>query len=342
MSKVAPSTRNATIHDVAQRAGVSYQTVSRVINHHPSVAPATRQRVLGAIEDLNYRPSLIAKGLVTRRSHLIGIVASATDQYGPAQIVQHVEQSARLSGYDSMLTTLRRFEAAEMVQAVARLQQFGVDGLVLLTPYDAHEIVPVISASVPFIMIDATTEVEGPSVSVDQFEGGRLATEHLVHLGHRRILHIGGPVEWNDADLRHRGYRHVLAAHGLPELPRLTGDWSAQSGFRAVEEARGADTAFTAVFAGNDQMALGVLSALARMGLRVPEDVSVVGFDGTPESAFYQPPLTTVQQNFAQLGRKSLEELMRRIQGQRLGASHHVFQPHLLVRATTAPPGARA
>lgn len=338
MPRVA--TRNATIHDVAQRAGVSYQTVSRVINNHPSVAPATRQRVMGAIEDLDYRPSLIAKGLVTRRSHLIGIVASATDQYGPAQIVQHVEQSARLSGYDSMLTTLRRFEAAEMVQAVARLQQFGVDGLVLLTPYDAHEIVPVIGAKVPFILLDATTEVEGPSVSVDQFEGGRLATEHLALLGHRRILHIGGPVEWNDADLRHRGYRHVLAAHGLPELPRLNGDWSAQSGFDALGAARGAGVSFTAVFAGNDQMALGVLSALTRLGLRVPEDVSVVGFDGTPESAFYQPPLTTVQQNFAQLGRKSLEELIRRIQGQRLGASHHVFQPHLLVRATTAPPGA--
>ncbi|BDP44164.1 LacI family transcriptional regulator (plasmid) [Deinococcus aetherius] len=340
MSKVVP--RNATIHDVAKRAGVSYQTVSRVINNHVSVAPATRQRVLHAIEELKYKPSLIAKGLVTRRSHLIGIVASATDQYGPAQIVQHVEQSARLCGYDSMLTTLRRFEAAEMVQAVARLQQFGVDGLVLLTPYDAHEVVPVIGAQVPFILIDATTEVDGPSVSVDQFEGGRIATEHLIELGHRQILHLGGPVEWSDADLRYRGYCAALAAHRLPELPRLNGDWSAQSGFNVLEAALAGGLTFTAVFAGNDQMALGAMSALARAGRRVPEDVSVVGFDGTPESAFYQPPLTTVQQNFAQLGRKSLEELIRRIQGQRLGASHHVFQPHLLVRATTVPPGPRA
>ncbi|GBF06343.1 LacI family transcriptional regulator [Deinococcus aerius] len=336
MPKVAA--RGATIHDVARRAGVSYQTVSRVINNHVNVAPATRERVLHAIGELNYKPSLIAKGLVTRRSQLIGIVAYATDQYGPAQIVQQVEQSARRSGYESLLTTLRRFEAAEIVQAVARLQQFGVDGVVLLTPYDAHEIVPVIGASVPFILIDATTEVDGPSVSVDQFEGGRMATEHLVALGHRRILHVGGPPEWSDADLRYRGYRDVLAAHGLPELPRLNGDWSAQSGSQALEAALSGGLDFTAVFAGNDQMALGVMSALVRAGRRVPGEVSVVGFDGTPESAFYQPPLTTVQQNFAQLGRKSLEELIRRIQGQRLGASHHVFQPQLLVRDTTAPP----
>lgn len=342
MSRVAApareATRNATIHDVARRAGVSYQTVSRVINNHPSVAPATRQRVQGAIEELGYRPSLLAKGLVTRRSQLIGIVASATDQYGPAQIVQQVEQSARRSGYDSLLTTLRRFEPGEMVGAVQRLRQFGVDGLVLLTPFDAREIVPVIGEDLPFILIDATSEVEGPTVSVDQFEGGRLATEHLVTLGHRRILHVGGPPEWSDAELRYRGYRSVLEAHGLPDLPRLTGDWSAGSGCDALQRARQSGLSFTAVFAANDQMALGAVSALTRAGLEVPRDVSVVGFDGTPESAFYRPPLTTVRQDFALLGRKSLEELLRRIGGRRLAPSHHVFQPQLLPRATTAPP----
>lgn len=326
------------MHDVAHHAGVSYQTVSRVVNNQANVAAATRERVLQVIQALNYRPSLVAKGLVTRRSGLIGIVAYGTGQYGPARIVQQVEQACRDRGYEVMLTTLRAFEPGDIHAAVERLRQFGVDGLVLLTPLDAHQAVAAAGGGCPFVMIDATREVEGPSVSIDQFEGARLATEHLAGLGHRRILHVAGPSEWSDAELRWQGYLDVVIGRGLPALARQAGDWSARSGHMALLRALDQGEQFTAVFSANDQMALGVMAALTSKGLRVPGDVSVVGFDDLPEAAFYSPPLTTVQQNLEVLGRKAVDELMRLIASNTGRPRQYLFQPNLIVRDSTAVP----
>jgi len=331
--------RTATINDVADRAGVSYQTVSRVINNQANVAPATRQRVLQAIEELSYRPSLMAKGLVTRKSQLIGIVAYGTGQYGPAQIVQQVEQASRDRGYEVLVTTLREFEPEAIGRAVERLGQFGVDGLVMVTPLDAHRAVEAAGTAFPFVMIDATRDVNGPSVSIDQFEGARIATAHLVDLGHRCILHVAGPGEWSDAELRYQGHLDVLLRSSLPALPRRTGDWSAESGYAAARAALDAGEHFTAVFAANDQMALGVVAALGERGLRVPTDVSVVGFDATPESAFFSPPLTTVEQKLEVLGRKAVDELMRLMTESARQPRQYLFQPTLIVRGSTAAPG---
>lgn len=331
------ATQSVTIHDVARRSGVSYQTVSRVINNHVSVADQTRARVLAAIEELNYRPSILAKSLVTKRSQLIGMVAYGTEQYGPSQVVQNVERSARSHGYEIILATLSEFKEAEIMAATSRLQQFGVDGLVLLTPYDAHDIVKRLGTGLPFIMIDATADVDGTTVSIDQVEGGIIATEHLISLGHRRILHVSGPNEWSDAELRYQGYLQTLDRHGLEPLPRYEGDWSPGSGFAAVQKALGDRLSFTAVLAGNDQMALGAMRALKGAGLEVPAQVSVVGFDDTPETPYYDPPLTTVVQDFGLLGRKSLEELLRLIEQPQERFRHFVFQPQLVVRGTSAP-----
>ncbi|ADV65924.1 LacI family DNA-binding transcriptional regulator [Deinococcus maricopensis] len=330
-------TRNATITDVAKLAGVSYQTVSRVINDHPSVAPATRERVQNAIDALNYRPSLVAKSLVTRRTQLIGVVAYGTDQYGPAQIVQNVERAAREYGYEILLTTLHAFATAEMQANVQRLMQFGVDGVVLLTPFQPQMAVDAVGGSLPYILIDANEKVEGSSVIIDQFEGACQATTHLLDLGHERILHVSGPVEWSDAELRHQGYVHALERARLEPLPRLIGDWSARSGHEAVQRALQDGLPFTAVFAGNDQMALGAIAALHASGRRVPEDVSVVGFDNTPESAFFSPALTTVHQNFAALGRKSMDNLMRVMRDPERPARQYILQPQLIVRQSTGP-----
>ena len=335
MAKLAA--RSVTIHDVARQSGVSYQTVSRVINNHVSVADNTRARVLAAIDELNYRPSILAKSLVTKRSQLIGMVAYGTEQYGPSQVVQNVERSARSHGYEIILATLSEFKEQEILAATSRLQQFGVDGLVLLTPYDAHDIVKRLGTRLPFIMIDATADVDGTTVSIDQLEGGVIATEHLISYGHRQILHISGPNEWSDAELRYRGYVQALEARGLSALPRYEGDWSPGSGFACVGRALEAGLEFTAVLAGNDQMALGALRALKQAGLRVPEHVSVVGFDDTPETAYYDPPLTTVVQDFGLLGRKSLEELLRLIEQPQERFRHFVFQPQLVVRGTSGP-----
>ncbi len=331
------SGQSVTIHDVARQSGVSYQTVSRVINNHVSVADQTRARVLAAIEELNYRPSILAKSLVTKRSQLIGMVAYGTEQYGPSQVVQNVERSARSHGYEIILATLSEFKEQEILAATSRLQQFGVDGLVLLTPYDAHDIVKRLGTRLPFIMIDATADVDGTTVSIDQLEGGVIATEHLISYGHRQILHVSGPNEWSDSELRYQGYLQVLEAHGLHALPRYEGDWSPGSGFAGVQSALEAGLEFTAVLAGNDQMALGAMKALKQAGLRVPEHVSVVGFDDTPETAYYDPPLTTVVQDFGLLGRKSLEELLRLIEQPQERFRHFVFQPQLVVRGTSGP-----
>lgn len=341
------SARSVTIHDVARLSGVSYQTVSRVINNQANVAAPTRLRVQQAIEALDYRPSILAKSLVTRRSQLIGVIAHGMNQYGPSQILQNVQESAHSFGYEIMLTTLQQVDLEEVreqdvLTAALRLRQFGVDGLVLLTNYDAHDIVKGLGHSLPFVLIDAAADMDGPTVSIDQFEGAVMATRHLMSLGHRRILQITGPRGWSDAQLRREGFAHVTRSEGLSALPVYEGDWSAGSGFAVTRQALADGLAFTAVFAGNDQMALGVLAALAEAGLKVPQQVSVIGFDDTPESAYYTPPLTTINQNFALLGRRSMEELKRLIEHAPDGPLHQrvhhlIFQPQLVLRSTTAP-----
>lgn len=342
--RIRSRTQTVTIHDVAKQSGVSYQTVSRVINNHVNVAQQTRARVLRTIEELNYRPSLLAKGLVTRRSQMIGVVAHGMNQYGPSQILQNVQESAHAVGYEIMLTTLQQVNLEnvreqDVLTAARRLQQFGVDGLILLTNYDAHDIARGLAGSLPFVMIDATTDVNGPTISIDQFCGAAAVTQYLSELGHRRLLHISGPPGWSDAKLRREGFESVVSQGHMDILPIYEGDWSAQSGYQATLRALEHGLKFTGVFASNDQMALGVLSALREHGLSVPGDVSVVGFDDTPEAAYYDPPLTTVRQDFAQLGRKSLNELLRLIQEPEGRERHFVFGSQLIVRATTAPPG---
>lgn len=350
------SAQSITIHDVARLSGVSYQTVSRVINNQANVAVPTRLRVQQAIEALDYRPSILAKSLVTRRSQLIGVIAHGMSQYGPSQILQNVQESAHSFGYEIMLTTLQQVKLEEVreqdvLTAALRLRQFGVDGLMLLTNYDAHNIVRGLGRSLPFVLIDAASDVDGPTVSIDQFEGAVMAVRHLVALGHRRILQITGPSGWSDAQLRQGGFAHVTGSEKLSALPVYEGDWSAESGYRATRQALADGEVFTAIFAGNDQMALGVLAALAAAGLRVPEQVSVIGFDDTPESAYYTPPLTTVNQNFALLGRRSMEELKRLIEQPPGEPPHHqvhhrahhlIFQPQLVLRSTTAPAATQA
>ena len=338
-----PRTQQITIHDVARRSGVSYQTVSRVINNQANVAALTRERVQQAIDELNYRPSLLAKSLVTQRSQLIGVIAHGLDQYGPSQILQNVQESAHANGYEIMLTTLPQLALEEVreqdvLKAAQRLSQFGVDGLVLLTNYDAHDIVRGLSRTLPFVLIDATADVDGPTVSIDQFGGGVLAAEHLVSLGHRELLHISGPAAWSDATLRQAGFESVRRREKLPLRPSYAGNWSAQSGYQATLQALNDGLSFTAVFASNDQMALGVLAALKASGRRVPQDVSVIGFDDTPESAYFEPPLTTLNQDFALLGQRGMAELKKLIEQPADKTVHVVFAAQLRVRSTSAAP----
>lgn len=333
---VAKGRRLPVMGDVARLAGVSHMTVSRVLNDPESVRPETRERVLWAIEQLGYRRNTAARSLVTRRSQTLGVVCFDTTLYGPASMLNGIEHAAEEAGYAVSVASLRRPTAEAATQAVQRLVDQSVDGLVLIAPQaaEAMAFVRALPTSVPVVAVEnALPNVT--SVSVDQVLGARMLTEHLLSLGHETVHHVRGPSDWSEANGRVEGWLATLEEHGRPVPRELAGDWSARSGYLAGQKlAR--DRRVTAVFAANDSMALGVLRALHEAGVRVPEDVSVVGFDDTPEAAFMIPPLTTVSQPFREVGRRSIEILLGEIEGGEEAPASVVIPPELVVRTSTA------
>jgi DNA-binding LacI/PurR family transcriptional regulator len=337
-SETAP--RPLVMSDVAARAGVSHQTVSRVINGHPNVAPPTRERVLAAIAELGYRPNTAARALVTGSTRTIGFVAVNINQYGPAQTLVGLERAARAAGYSLSVTVLDDPTAGAMRDAVDRFVAQSVDAVVALGTYDdAYEALHAISAPVPLVTVQSGGAVEAPAVGVDQVAGARLATRHLLQLGHRTVHHVTGPAQSKEARDRTEGWRSELTAAGAPVPPILRGDWTPSSGHAAGRQLAGrvrAGDDVTAVFLANDQMALGLLAALHEEGLEVPRDISVVGFDDLPEAPYFTPPLTTVRQDFAELGRRGVELVLARLAGDQLRPQP--VPASLLVRSSTGPP----
>ncbi|WP_411375248.1 LacI family DNA-binding transcriptional regulator [Arthrobacter sp. MPF02] len=332
--------RMPRLEDVADVAGVSHQTVSRVVNNHPNVSKATREKVEAAIAELGYRRNTAARSLVTRRSQTIGVVASELSQYGPANTLLGVEQAARDAGYFVSIGALREVSREAISDAVSRFMDQAVDGIAVLVPHaDTLQVLDEMNLSVPVVAVGSLGNGAVSGAMVDQRRGARLAVEHLIGQGHRHIGHVSGPPDWTDGAERAEGWREALAAAGLPEGPLVQGDWSAGSGYgigRELAAGRGA----TALFVGNDQMALGLLRAFAEAGVRVPDDVSVVGFDDQPESGYFSPPLTTVRQDFEELGRRCMDIMLKEIEAG-ADASSTVVTPELVLRASTAPPAAR-
>ena len=329
--------RAPVMADVARVAGVSHQTVSRVLNAHPHVTPATRQRVERAIDQLGYRRNTAARALVTRRSATLGVVSVGSSNYGPANTLMGIEAAARAAGYSVSFVSLDQVDRRNMQDALDHFTGVGVDGIVVLSPTrSAVEAVHGLSADVPVVVTaEGTGRSSRPSVLIDQLHGSRVATGHLLDLGHRTVHHVRGPQDWLEADARVQGWLTELGARAVAAPECLAGDWSAASGYEAgCRLARQRDV--TAVFVANDQMALGVLRALFEAGRSVPEDVSVVGFDDIPEAAYLRPPLTTVRQDFAEVGRRCLRQLVALIDGQPAGAGATI-EPDLVVRASTAP-----
>lgn len=327
-----------TLNDVARRAGVSYQTVSRVINDHPNVAEVTRKRVLRAIRELGYRPNRAARSLVTRRSQTVGIISYGTRYYGPAQMLVNIEAALRAKGYGLTLATVEALSREALEQATRELLDHNVDGLVMITPLADIDMPGVVAlcAGTPFVMIDVDPGERIPSVAIDQRLGARLAAEHLIALGHRAIAEISGPLSWNDARLRHEGHLAALSAAGLAPLASVQGDWSAASGYRAMQQLLTQAPELTAVVAGNDQMALGALRALREAGRAVPAQVSVIGFDDIPEAAYFAPPLSTIRQDFSALGQQSADYLLSLIAAPQTPAHQRLLAPELIVRHSTA------
>jgi DNA-binding LacI/PurR family transcriptional regulator len=309
-----PKARVANIFDVARLAGVSPQTVSRVVNSGPNVRPATRQRVEDAILQLRYRPSTAARALVTRRSRTIGLITTGRLAYGPSSILLAFNDAARQARYAVSISSMVDADAESMRSSVEQLLGQNVEAIVLLAGHrSALDAMQTIDLGTPLVAVDSSGRPGFHSVSIDQFAGARAATDYLVGLGHRNILHVAGPDDSVDAIEREQGWRASLSEHGLVALEPLVTDWSPSSGFRIGLELLNGPS-FTAVFAGNDETALGLIHAFRDNGLSVPGDVSVVGFDDIPEAEHFDPPLTTVRQDFAELGThimSTLEELLR-------------------------------
>jgi DNA-binding LacI/PurR family transcriptional regulator len=339
----APS-RPLVMADVAARAGVSHQTVSRVVNGHPSVAAETRERVQQAITELGYRPNLAARALVTRSTRTIGLVTVKINQYGPAQTMLGLESAARAAGYSVSVSILEEATAGAMRDAVDGFVAQSVDAIVALTTYDdAAEALQWIHAPVPLVAVQAGGSEDRPAVGVDQDAGARLATRHLLELGHRSVHHVAGPADSQEARARIDGWRAELGAVGAHVPEMLQGDWTPSSGHaagRCLAARMRAGEEVTAVFAANDQMALGLLAALHEQGLDVPGDVSLVGFDDLPEAPYFTPPLTSVRQDFAELGRRGVQLVLDRLAGE--DPHPEPVPPTLVVRASTAAPSPRA
>lgn len=343
-AKPAP-TRLPVMADVARLAGVSHQTVSRVINDHPNVTAETRARVKLAIGQLGYRRNTAARTLVTRKSRTFGVISVDTAHFGPARTIFAIADAAQAGGYFLNFVTLRQVDRAHMANALGHLMDAGVDGIVVVAPVIAAvDSLRGLHPDVPVVVVAASGLKSLTSVAVDQVAGARLATRHLLDLGHRTVFHVSGPDEWVDAIARVKGWRSELADAGRVAYDLIPGDWSADSGYRAgrllLSRIRSGLQDLTAVFVANDQMSLGLIRALREGGVRIPGEVSVVGFDDQPEAGHFLPPLTTIKQDFGAIGQRCVGTLIDRLNG-RVGEPHEPVRPVLIVRSSTAPPPAR-
>lgn len=327
--------RLPNIYDVAKLAGVSHQTVSRVINDGPYIKDSTRERVSNAMTELGYVPSAAARALVTSKSKIVGVLISDTVSYGPAGMMHAMEQAARKGGYFAISASVDPMDSNSIAQGIEHLRRVGIEGLVVITPQtNSVQLVEKLMANVPVVFIDSPNQSKKLSAALDNVAGARLATEHLISLGHKKILHISGPLAWFDAPPRVRGYEQaMLEAKLKPQV--IEGDWSVPTGYAIGKELELDKSKITAVFAANDHLALGLIRALKERGYKVPQRVSIIGFDDLPESPFYEPPLSTMKPDFAELGRVAMELILGRIEsGKAMRTSSLV--PELVIRESTA------
>ena len=328
--------REASMREVAALAGVSGQTVSRVANGRTNVDPDTRARVLDAMRQLGYRPNAAARALRSGRFRTIGVITFSLSLSGSVRTIEAVAAEAARRGYALSLMPLAVGTPDDVARALERLQTQSVDGVIVVVDAQRLDASPlVLPSTLPVVLVDSTPVPERTVVDNDQARGARLATDHLLDLGHASVHHLSGPADSIAATVRVDAWRAALAARGITASDPIRGDWTAASGHDAGVTFA-ADPAVTAIFAANDQMALGVLRALREAGRRVPEDVSVVGFDDMPEAADFSPPLTTVRQDFAEIGRTAVDALVTAIE--REPAPGLVTIPTTLVlRSSTAP-----
>jgi DNA-binding LacI/PurR family transcriptional regulator len=342
--------KRVTIHQVASEAGVSRQTVSRVINNRPDVAPETRKRVQEVINRLGYQPSAIARSLSQQRSYTFGVVTSGLKFIGPSRTLNGITEKAEELGYGLLLKELLSFETNDIQPLLRWLLARQVDGILWAVPQIGNNRLWMDSQlpelSVPTIFLTMEPREDVLIVSVDNYLGGRLAVEHLVEIGRRNIAHVSGPLNWWEARERKRGWEDVLLEN--KNIQKVEGrfweegTWGSGSGERAIRKLLEKYPEMDAVFVGNDQMALSVMQVASRLGMKIPEDLAVVGFDGIPDSAYYWPPLSTVYQNQYQLGCTAVRELVQLVERQREAEEEFedtpkqmLIKPELIIRESS-------
>jgi LacI family transcriptional regulator len=327
-----------TILDVAKKCGVSYQTVSRVINNSPEVSAKTRHLVLKAIKDLGYHPNQLARSLKTRRSAILEVITFGVETFIPRELIIAMGRASIEHGYSLMFTDIPHDDSVEENRLFAHLNSGLCDGAILTAPVES-KLFEKISADpplLPIIQIRNQRGSQAPSVMIDQYYGSQLATQHLLDLGHRHIAEICAPLYYHEALSRHTAFIDTLNTHGLsPSGSVEAAEWMPSDGYLAANQLIQRDVNFTGLIASNDYLALGAILALNEHGYRIPEDVSIVGFDDTPESAYYMPPLTTIRQDYDALGTESIHYLVELINNQDTSSHQRVLTPQLIVRQST-------
>ena len=340
--------KKTTIKHVAQEAGVSTQTVSRVINQRPDVAPETRSRVQGVIDRLGYQPSYVARSLIQGRSFTLGVVAYGLDYFGPSRTLSGIEKQANELGFTLLLSLIRQPDPTEHTpkRLLRDMLARHVDGIIWAVPDIGtnrawiEKEIPGLPVPVVFLSMEPR---QGLSVvAIDNQYGGCLATEHLLAHGYHKVGHVTGPLDWWEARQRQLGWQDALENAGMEVEGDLiaVGNWSAESGMRGLRHLLEQHPNVEAVFFGNDQMALGGIRAAHQLGLRIPEDVAIIGFDDIPESAYFCPPLSTVRQPIFDLGAHAVRELTRRIEASQLGdvgvqPRASLIKPQLVIRESS-------
>lgn len=339
MVTTASTLRAPVMADVAHRAGVSLKTVSRVVNGEPHVRQAVRQRVLAAIRELGYKPNTAARALVTRRVSTIGALLPASALYGPASQLQGLQSAALKRGYSLVVACVDVEGSHELQSGLPQLLDSGAGGLIIGSTFVDEALSFGDLGALPPVVIYGDSKLtvpDWPIVAVDQAAGARKAVEHLLELGHETVHHIAGPGRWHASQRRADAWRSTLEQAGRRVPEPLFGDWSVRSGYEhgrtLLEEHHP-----TAIFAANDDVALGVLRAALELGVAVPGDLSVVGFDDSPHTQFSTPPLTTIRQDFGLSADKAIDALVRLMDGAEVG-SVPLTETQLIVRSSTAPP----
>lgn len=334
--------RRASMSDVARAAGVSSQTVSRYFTGVGYVRESTRERIAAAIAELDYRPNLTARNLRAQRSHAVGVLAIGGIEYGSAQLLAGLSHAARAVGFslstvhlDVGLDDSSGSWRGEARRVLDRFLGQQADGIIVATPIQGIEqIYPELHTKAPVVTITERPPAGYASARMNSYGAALQATRHLSSLGHRRIVHISGPPARNESQERERGYRDAMHEAGLePWVAGGAFDWHAASGAAAGRALRDAD--FTAVFAANDEIALGVMSALADGGRHAPDDYAIAGIDDMPSAAYFTPPLTSMRLDFRRLGEEAFALVHRMIGGEH-AADPVVVEPTLMVRASTA------